>query len=523
MGNQAKRAFVAVALLGLVATGCSSSSGSDGAKAASTSTTASTSTSTTSKPIEWPKPTFEEGDCPMPLTDEVIVEVTCGTMDVPENRLDPKSRMITLAVATLHSKSAHPKADPVVRLEGGPGFSSLSNVGNLSSSAVLDDRDYVIWDQRGVGFSKPNLDCPETNEAIWEAFRTTDDAPTEGARLQDAMRTCRARLVKAGVDLDGYNTTQNAADLADLRVALGIDEWNLRGVSYGSALAIETVRNHPEGLRSVLLDSIVPPDAGLGGVARGESALKSFDQLYQACADDKACHEKYGDLHALFTKAAAMLDAEPYTTSVVDQQTGKEREVSLTGQDIWAGLFNAMYDNTLIPVLPGVAQAIVNGDNGVVDAVAESGIPLATDQYDAMTTSVDCADNQKLFDADEVAPFLKAHPEMAGLVYLGLPETGCPEWDVTSAPPPFNELLRKTDVKVPIIAMAGRFDPITPVAGSKRVADALGLDLLLFPDVGHGAVGSDDCARTIWIAFMDDPSSYPDTSCMDAIEPITFG
>ena len=72
-------------------------------------------------------------------------------------------------------------------------------------------------------------------------------------------------------------------------------------------------------------------------------------------------------------------------------------------------------------------------------------------------------------------------------------------------------------------AMAGRFDPVTPVAGSQRVADALGIDLLLFPDVGHGAVSSNDCALDLWIAFMDEPSEYPDTSCMDDIEPITFG
>ncbi|WP_426574813.1 alpha/beta hydrolase [Aquihabitans sp. McL0605] len=522
MGTMAKRMILAVAVLGLATASCSSGDGSDGSEK-TTSTTAAKATSTTVKAIDWPEPVFKEGECPMRLGDAVIVDVTCGTVAVPENRLDPDSRMIQLAVATLHSTSPDPKPDPVVRLEGGPGFSSLADVGNDATSPVLDDRDYILWDQRGTGFSKPNLDCPEANEAIWESFRTTDDAPTEGARLQDSMRACRKRLVAEGVDLNGYNTVQNAADLADLRVALGIDEWNLRGVSYGSALAIETVRSHPEGLRSVLLDSIVPPDAGLGGVARGESALKSFDQLYRACADDAACAKKYGDLHVLFDKAAAILDKDPYETSVIDNQTGKERQVSLTGQDVWAGLFNAMYDNSLIPVLPGVAQAIVNGDNGVVDAIAESGIPLATDQTDGMTTSVDCADNQELFDASKVDPFLEEHPELSALVYLGLPETGCPEWDVESNPPPYNELLKKDDVKVPIIAMAGRFDPVTQVSGSQRVADALGVDLLLFPNVGHGAVGSDDCARTIWFAFMDDPSGYPDTSCMDDIEPITFG
>lgn len=522
MGTKAKLMIV-LAATAVAASACSSGGSSGSASKADTSTTAAAKTTTTVKPIEWPKPVFVEGKCPMDITDEVITDVTCGTVKVPENRLDPDSKMIELAVATLHSTADDPRPDPVVRLEGGPGFSSLDGVGNYSQSALLDTRDYIIWDQRGTGYSTPNLDCPENNEAIWAAFRTTDDAATEGGRLEDALRTCRDRLRKEGVDLNGYTTTQNAADLADLRVALGIDEWNLRGVSYGSALAMETVRNHPEGLRSVLLDSIVPPDGGLGGVGRGESALLSFEQVYKACAADEACTEKYGDLEELFHQAGDMLDENPYETTVTDNQTGEDREVSITGQDVWAGLFNAMYDNELIPALPSVAKAITEGQNGVVDVVAQDGIPLATDQTDGMTVSVECADNQDIFDADAVEPFLTEHPELAALVHLGLPETGCPEWGVDSAGPPFNELLQDEDVDVPIIAMAGRFDPVTPVAGSQRVADALGIDLLLFPDVGHGAVSSNDCALDLWISFMDEPSEYPDTSCMDDIEPITFG
>lgn len=517
---------VAIALA-MVAAGCSGSSGgSDGGDGASgggatTSTTEAASYPDTAK--AWPKPVFTEGDCPMEITDEVEAEVTCGTVDVPENRLDPKSRMITLAVARLHSRAAEPAPDPVVQLEGGPGFPSLEDVARYSTSKILDERDYVLWDQRGNGFSVPNLDCTETNEAVWGIFATTDPAPEEGARVEDSLRACRARLVADGVDLDGYTTTQNAADLADLRVALGIDSWNLRGISYGSALAIETVRNHPERIRSVLLDSIVPPDAGFGGVGRGESALASFEQLYQACADDQACHDTYGDLKPLFDEAAASLDADPYRTTVVDPADGKAKPVAITGQDLWAGLFNAMYDETLIPALPGAAKAIAGGDRSIIASLASSGIPFAAGQTEGMTASVDCADRQRLLSADVVEPFIDEHPELGALVYLTLPETGCPEWDVTSAPKGFNELLQGDEVDVPIMVMAGRFDPVTPVAGSKRVAEALGVDFLLFPDAGHGAVTSSDCARGIWAAFLDDPTAEPDTSCMDDLGPPDFG
>ena len=105
---------------------------------------------------------------------------------------------------------------------------------------------------RGSHSARPTYEARQHSHVL-----LTDPAEVEGERLDDSLAACRDRLVDEGVDLNGYNTPQNAADLADLRVALGIDEWNLRGVSYGSALAIETIRSHPEGLHAVLLDSIV--------------------------------------------------------------------------------------------------------------------------------------------------------------------------------------------------------------------------------------------------------------------------
>jgi len=516
-----------VAVLALATAACSGSGDSDGdgdgdGDASKASSTAPAKTTTTAKTIEWPTPTFVEGECPMPLTDAVIVEVTCGTVEVPEDRTDPDSQTISLAVATLHSMSDDPRPDPVVRLEGGPGFGSLANVETQSGSAVLDTRDLVLWDQRGTGFSEPSLDCTETNEAVWGIFDTTDDPKVEGERIDDSMRTCRDRLAGDGVDLNGYDTVQNAADLADLRVALGIDEWNLRGVSYGSALAIETVRNHPEGIRSVLLDSVVVPDEPFGAVARGEGALIAFDRLAEACADQPECDETYGPIDELMAKAAAQLDAKPYEGTVVDPATGEDRHVTLVGADLYAGLFNAMYDNSLIPVIPQVLQQIADGDYAIVEQLATQSIPFVTDQVEAMTASVDCADRLPLLDPDSIDPFVEEHPELGSLVYLGAAETGCGEWGVEANGGDFNTLLTEDATDVPIIVMAGHFDPVTPEAGTQRVGDALGVETLVFPNVGHGAVGSDDCARDIWFAFMDDPSAYPDTTCMDDIEPLTF-
>jgi pimeloyl-ACP methyl ester carboxylesterase len=468
-----------------------------------------------------PPATFRSDTCPMEVPATVEVQVDCGWLTVPENRDDPETGTIDLAVAVLHSRAAQPKADPVVELTGGPGYPALPRIENYAKSPILDTRDLVLFDQRGLGFSKPSLNCAEVDEAIWQGFETTDAADVEGERILDALGVCHDRLVEEGVDLDGYDTPNNAADVADLRVALGIDEWNLRGVSYGSALAIETMRIHPEGIRSVLLDSVVTPDGAFGGVARGESALRAFGELYDACAAQPACAGKYGDLSALVHRAADGLDVAPHGLRVPDAASGRDRDVRITGGDLWAGFFNAMYDETLIPALPAAASAIAGGDLGLVDAIAPDGIAFATGAYEGMTASVTCADRQRLLDPDSVEEFTAEHPELTGLVYLALPELACEAWDVESDSEDFNELL-DADTDVPVIVMAGQFDPITPPDGSRRVAEALGEELLLFPNAGHGAVGL-DCARGIWFAFMDNPDVDPDTSCMDALVPPTLG
>lgn len=513
-------AVAAVVCAGSLLVACSSGGGSGGGASRSAEQATTTSTKTKSKDRGKPDFAYASATCPMDLPADV--QVDCGYLAVPENREVSTSNTIKLAVARIHSSSKTPKPDPVVQLEGGPGFGSLADIVGYSGSSVLAERDLILWDQRGTGFSTPSLNCTEADDAVWTLFTTTDEAKTEGGRLDESMRACKARIVNAGVDLDGYDTVQNAADLADLREALGVQEWNLRGVSYGSALAIEEMRSFPEGIHSVLLDSVVTPDGEFGATARGESALRSFGELRKACAADARCNTTYGDTDVLMAKAANALDLDPYPVDITRPDTGKVEHVQITGSDLYAGIFRAMYDEALIPVVPKVLSDIAAGKRDIIKTLAEQNIPFVTDQFEAMTTSVDCADRERLLDPSSVGRLTKAHPEVAGIVYLGNAEGGCAEWGVDPAPRSFNTMLTEAKNQAPVLVMAGRFDPITPPAGTRRVAKALGTEALFFVNAGHGAVGSSDCARSIYIAFMDDPTAKPDTSCMADLEAPTF-
>ncbi|MCA9904902.1 MAG: alpha/beta fold hydrolase, partial [Anaerolineae bacterium] len=193
-------------------------------------------------------PYVELTDCWMDLPDGLVEgdDVDCGLLFVPEDRTDPDSATIELAVAILYASEDDVQPDPIIYLAGGPGGNAVDELEAWVDIPYIQDRDLILLDQRGTGYSFPSLNCPEIEESE-----------------DDATQACRDRLVADGVNLQAYNSAENAADVADLRVALGYDEWNLYGISYGTRLAQTIVRDYPQGIRSVILDSAYPLAANL--------------------------------------------------------------------------------------------------------------------------------------------------------------------------------------------------------------------------------------------------------------------
>ena len=503
-----KRTYLVAIAAALLITGCSSS-GSTAHKRAGSPT--AVSTSVPQKPVA-----YVAAKCPMKLPDTKI-KVDCGWLTVPEDRNVANSPSIELAVARLHSNDPNAGA-PVVDLGGGPGFPALTNVDSLVKSTILDHHDLIVWDQRGIGYSKPSLVCPEYEQAVFDMLNSTDAPAVEGQRIDASVQQCHTRLVTSHINLNGFNTLENAADLAALRVALKIPEWNLHAASYGTAVGITEIEHFPAGIRSVLLDSVVQPDATVGALDRVKSAQRSFDVLYQTCASQPSCHDKYGDLEVLVAKAAASLTANPEKVTVTDPASGRTHPMTITGDDLYAGLFQAMYSPSLIAAIPSVMQAIASGDRSIIPTLAAQAVPLATGSSTGMMLSVDCADRQRLLQPAALTTYLAAHPQLGTIAYLSAAEDQCKGWNVNSAPASFNKLPGPT--KIPVLVTAGAFDPITPPAGTKRVAKALGAPYLFFPDAGHGAVGPSTCSVDIWNAFMADPHDKLDTSCMKSLSTI---
>lgn len=512
-----RRIAVSCLSLGLIATltvGCSSDDGDDDTAAATTTTTTTGGTGGSagsgsdvnpSAYVEDPEGVLADTDCWWPTTEiDPAVTITCSTLTVPENWNDPGDRKVVLPVVRLHHRDVAADVVPLVNLHGGPGGDSLSDAPvNASKDVIVKERDLLFYDQRGAGRSTPSLNCPEKEEAVIAALAAADPLDQELAANQKAVEACRARLIGDGIDLDMFNTIQSVNDLEALRRAVGADTWNIRGASYGTRLGLAYARVHPDRIRSLVIDSVYPPQ--VGGLARSrDGAAEAVGRLVEACEGDPSCSTAYPQLGSILEKAANKLDEGTSITAKVTVD-GKERTETfhLTGSDFRSGMFAALYQQALIPMLPSIIDNVSNGDNSILPVYVETAVPLLTEMSEGTFYSVECADSGRLLDGAQAKDFVG--DGKYGQYVLNLSYTWCAVWDVAPVDAEFNTVAKPD---VPTLVYGGTLDPVTPYADTKAQAEAMpNARLVTVPWGGHGDARWDDCTTSALTGFLADPAA----------------
>lgn len=256
-------------------------------------------------------PRFEPGPCPFEAEPEVLEQFRCGSLTVLEDRARPDGRTLKLAVAVLSSTSDTPLPDPVVLVPGGPGDSYLRRFAGAVVSTFRADREVVVLDPRGTGFSEPSV-CSDLDQERQRIRWVVDLEPEERRREElAALERCRREIEREGIDVSQYNTRTDALDLDDLRRALGYDRWNFLGSSYGALVALEGLRTTPKGIRSVVLDGPVPPDVGRSIEEQNRKFADALSRLFSLCAEEPSCDSALPDAEARFWDAIEGLDREP--------------------------------------------------------------------------------------------------------------------------------------------------------------------------------------------------------------------
>ncbi|WP_030198140.1 alpha/beta hydrolase [Streptomyces sp. NRRL S-87] len=480
---------------------------------------------------------YEPGPCPRtadPIPD--LERARCGTLTVPEKRSRAKGskghegheghpgRTITLAVAIMPAESGTPAPDPIVWLAGGPGDDAVSEIPMALAGHLNRDRDVVFMSQRGTYSADPELTCPNIDEFNARALGLVSNAPSTGRLHVEATRVCRDRVESRGADRSAYNDVESSADYDALRRTLGLKKWNVFGISYGTHLALNYMRLHPKGIRSVGIDGVLPPSLA-GGAVTWKAAREGFDGLFKACEEQPACNTRYPDLKNTFLRLVSELEAHPITTTVTVPVHPQPVRVVIDGANLVGWLTSATH------VAAGVPRSIDELAHGNPQRIAEQ---LAGGKYSpqaigrtshGLVYGIFCSQWTPYESrADIIRGGRRAFPTFPRSMLANAPQLAwlhddCRAWDVPALPRSVRDVTRSD---IPTLALSGGFDAQTAPSNGAYVARTLSRSTAVtVPYVAHVVFADSTCAQTITNSFFDRPTA-PDTSCLAGLRPPAF-
>lgn len=428
------------------------------------------------------------------------VEAECLWFTVPENHADPQGRQIQLRVARLKARSSDPADAPLVFIAGGPGQSSIDSFVGVRQAfaAVRQQRDVLLVDQRGTGESNP-LRCPRLEEEQTEA---------EPEHLREWAADCAAEL---DADVRWYSTIDAVMDLELLRESLGYPQLALYGISYGTRVVQEYLRQHPQQVSAAVMDGVVPASEVLG-YEIGNDAQAALDMMLDRCAADAACSEAFPGLRAQLQAVRSQLDKGPFEVEVRDAYTGEIKGTTMSWPRFAMLLRMFSYAPESVSLLPLLIADAANGEWQSVAAASARQEEEMEDMINiGMHNSVVCAEDVPFMSPDE----RKTVNEEAylGTMMVESIEAICESWPVREVPADFKSLV-ETDR--PVLLLSGEADPVTPPSNGEKVLQGLSNGLHLVANgQGHGVAWRGCMPRIVADFYQHAKPGELDTKCME--------
>jgi pimeloyl-ACP methyl ester carboxylesterase len=482
----------------------------------------------TPEPAEEPsaayEPVFEPTDCWWTLPESQPVE--CGYLVVPEDRAKPDGNQVRIATAILRHPGGNPEPDPIIVLHGGPGAGTLDyfDLAYTEFTPFFEtNRDVIYINQRGMRLSEPELDCPDLRAGMNELFdHTLDGQQLTNSEVLDHLLgltvECGDSLSQT-IDLSAYDSANSAADVNDLRIALGYDQVNLYGESYGPRVVQSVMRDFPDALRSVVLDAPMSTNSPFEG--EPEAFGSALNRLFEACADDEACNTAFPDLRTVWFDVLSQLDENPVPLTVTNPFTGEEIDILLDDGAMSMALWRFSYSHSNIPAMPALIYAASQGDYAPAEGALSNFLTVITvvsigDFYNIQCRERDAISSIENFDAllDEY-PEIRAYWEENFLWPRSLlfsPEF-CQSWGGGGVAESEYEPVVSS---IPTILTVGSQDPTSDVQEATSIAESLenSYGPYVYDGMGHVVYAAAECPTSMINAFIIDPTTEPDASCL---------
>ena len=403
------------------------------------------------------------------------VDAEFGRLMVAENRKKNNGKMIEIAFVRFKSTSKNP-GPPIVYLAGGPGGSGIQSAkyGRFELfMAMRQFGDVIALDQRGTGESKPNLKCGGNIDLPMDASATSESVVKEE---RDKAKACADDWRAKGVDVSAFNTVESAGDINDLRKALGAKKVTLWGISYGTHLALATIRQYGKHIDRAIL-------AGVEGVD-DTYKLPSYTQNVMVALDkrvktDTVLSKKVPDFLGLIKTVHDRFDKNPVIVELTDPKTKQKTKVAVGKFDLqylFAAFSGSNEAQSIMPKLyydmsrgdfTFVAQQMARFRKGGVSSIMSIAMDCASGISKERLARIEKEKKTALFSDAVNVPF----PGICGAV--NVPDLG-------------NEFRKPVISSVPVLFISGTLDGRTPASNAEFAMKGLkNSSHLIIDGAGH--------------------------------------
>jgi pimeloyl-ACP methyl ester carboxylesterase len=453
-----------------------------------------------------PNPAFEQHTCTIRNVDATLARrMRCGTVRVPRDYTRPDGPSFALSVVLIQSEQKSELPEPVVYINGGPGEPITAYAAAQAARPYAAGRDLVLIDQRGTGDSEPRI-CPTMDRKLLDLTLLVgaEDGVSAADARYAAFDACRREALSRGIDLSDFGTRITADDFESVRRALKIVRWNLYGESYGTDVAMTLAALHPATIRSMVLDSIYPPDAPRP--LRATSVAAARNAFFAWCDRDPNCSAESGGLRRAYDDAEAQLERKPLTLTRPPGSQWRNERFVFTAVSFELLVANLLYYRNAYPKIPLVIKWAKNGAREPLASVTANLYEAALTRQVATYTAVECRDRPHLRATTPASNDIFARTDLSGL---------CNTWAPLGPP-----LLIPAGSTVPTLILAGATDPVAEPHESRQIAEMIGSSAqwVEFPEVGHNVQAFSPCAARIAADFIAQPRSRIDVSC--AVHPL---
>ncbi len=425
-------------------------------------------------------PVIEPCPCLMKVDPRLVSR--CGYLVVSETRGRPSTGKVKIPFVFIRRPEQDSARFVTLYTTGGPGYSTLNPGDSVGyESGYLSFGGFIFFNQRGTKNSIPCLDCDGIGEAVRTSYLS---GLPQDSLIGLAVKKCRDKFNLQGVVLSAYNTIESAADISDLKNALGINSLTLLGVSYSGGLMLTVARTHPEGIKALLLNSPLP-----GYVNYEEHALfnhnEALHELFEIVENDSIQNAQFPNLRQNFKTYFSNLAGKNFTISYTDRQTSANHSITYTRDELLDAVFDRM-NNAEFRTVPGVIRDLIRGDHQqYITRVLDEKFTGNTGLSYGMRLSVYCSeqitysDPGKIKDQDRILPWLAGYP------FNNVNHFICDCWQVKPAP-----AYVKTPVysSIPALVSAGYLDPWTRPYYNRLIKRTMpNAQLIFIKDKAHGA------------------------------------